>query len=82
MKKLLIIASFFLSLNASAQKDSTQKDTVCILHLNEVNEIAGYIQAQMSGKVDVKNQTWQTVIQLLYGKLQIVDVPKKQQPKK
>lgn len=79
--KLLIIMLSLVCLNASAQKDST-KDTVCILTVQQVNEIVEYIQIQASGKADVKQSTWNAIIQTLYRSATIRVLPNKEQLKK
>ena len=81
MKKLLIILFSLVCLNAIAQKDST-KDTVAVLSLQQVNEIASYIQIQASGKADVKPEAWNGILQILSRSIIIRTVPKKEQPKK
>jgi hypothetical protein len=82
MKQVLIIFLVILSINSFAQKDTTKvkSDTVCVLSIEQVREIANYIQIQMSGKADIKNGTWQNVLAILANNIKII--PNKEQLKK
>lgn len=78
MKKVIIILSvtlFFFS--ANAQKDSTAKDTVIILTIQQLNELNQDIQIQMSGRADVKKEQWLNDLNMLYKAVRII--PKEQQ---
>lgn len=81
MKKtfLILISSFWLF--ASAQKDSV-KDTISILSFQQVSEIVNDIQLQQSGKVDVKKEVWNDILQTLYRSLIVRTLPNKELPKK
>lgn len=87
MKTTLITAALVvitaISFGQKSPKDSTQKkDTLGILTYQQVLAIGNIIQLQMSGKVEVKNDTWQNdVLKILYSSLQVIPVPQEPQPK-
>lgn len=78
MKYILITVLIFISTQCFSQaKDTTKSDTLTIIPYNELQQIVFYIQQQQSGKVDVKNETWNEIIALLYKRTSIVPKPKK-----
>lgn len=80
MKKtiLAILAALILfSLRVNAQKkDSTQKDTVIVLSIQQANQLIQDIQIQMSGRADVKSEEWVADLKLIFGSAHISDKPK------
>lgn len=73
MKKIIIIISitlFFLS--AKAQKDSTAKDTVFVLTIQQFNELNQDIQIQMSGRADVKKEQWVNDLNMIYKSVRVI----------
>lgn len=84
MKYLIIVIAFtFFSIVSNAQKtDSTRKDTIAVLTLQQVNEITSFMTAQAGGKVDVKPETWNDIIQIMYKSIRVIEVPNKEKPKR
>lgn len=70
----LMIFGCSIYCNAQKQDSSSDKDTVVILTLQEANILFNYIQLQSSGKVDVKLETWEGILDMIRKK--IVAVPK------
>ena len=69
MKHLLFIIFILISVkDFSQKKDTIQYDTTTVLSFTEMQQIVNYMQIQSSGKVDVKPETWNELIALLYKK--------------
>lgn len=76
MKKTLLAISILLCLHASAQKDTTAKDTVIVLSIQQANQLIQDIQIQMSGKADIRNEEWAADLKMIFGSAHISDKPK------
>jgi len=76
MKKVIFL--LFISISCFSQKkDTIQYDTLTTLSYNEMQQIVTYMQLQSGKTVDVKPETWNELIALLYKKTQLIPKPKK-----
>ena len=83
MKKVLLISILSFGFISSYSQDSSKKqptavsniDTVVVLSVKEANTILNYIQMQTNGDVEVKRETWESIMDLIRNRVRTI--PKK-----
>lgn len=87
MKKIITIFLLSTSISVSAQKknadvirsaDTTAKDTIIVLTVQQASELINDIQIQMTGRADIKNEQWVKDLQMIYESARIT--PKSDKP--
>lgn len=76
MKNLFFLFLIIICFKATAQKDTTQRDTIIILNLQQAQRLIQDIQIQMSGTADIKNEEWAADLKMIFGSAHISDKPK------